>query len=657
MRCGRGARGSGPLLQLFCAALLELLLFCALNSRSIELQGSRPFPSIQLSTKFDRLNSDHTQNSSIPAWIITESNLSAVHRFFDSSPISPSGTYIALLLILGGENVRITELEVAEIVIYDLLLGPSSKKVIASTTAWDSQTGSHVQWGASDEALFYNIRVAEVATELHRVNMSKNANFASSKFMNLKCKGLRGVTHNIFTGISRMLDCPVYHVSPNGLFAVSPDLTKIGFTQLGYGVPSKFAKRNINAPNSDGVYLTNIRTGKCRLLSSLHNLAVVGGLDTKGTPTYGFHTKFSSDGKMIMFVVRTLHERSINFDDTVSSIEDKVFGTISSAFGYLQKSSYRTQHLFVILLNCSDIRLILSWGGNYASRSNILGNNSSTTHGPSIRGIFDGNHPNWIVNTHNISMNLVEIKKSKENYGIHRWMNKKSLKQQMLRYQAVTINVDAILTSSSSSSSSSQSHKSGALIRHHVDIEPPNEFQIEIAYPWGTGHPSYHPGGRYLLMDTYPKEIEGLRALVTSTLSAAEMNHTGTHSQRMRLDHGYVPLRLVDTVTGKEIWLAKVCSVDHLHNLTQVVPMSKLQYCAIHNVMNFYQYIVLIKSIFYTRFRLNVHWICLRTVPTRLAKRKMPGGATPIVCSAGMAIGFRSMEGHQGGTGRFSLLI
>lgn len=551
MRC---RRDSGPSWQLFCAALLELLLFFVLKSRSIELQGSRSFPSFELSSKFDRYHSSGTEKSFLPAWVITESNISAIHRFFDSSPISPSGRYIALLLILGGENVRTTELEVAEVVVYNLLLGPASKKIIASTTAWDSQTGCHIQWGASDESLFFNIRVTEVATNSDKNDVSKKAKIESSTKKNIKCRGLRGVTHNIFTAVSRMLDCPVYHVSPNGLFAVSPDLTKIGYTQLGYGVPSRFARRNSNAPNSDGVYLINIRTGKCRLLSSLHDLAVVGGLDTKETPTYGFHTKFSSDGKMIMFVVRTLHERSKNLYDTVSIIEDKVFGAISSAFGYHKKASYRTQHLFIMMRNGSDIRLILSWGGSYACQSNILGNNSSTTHRPSISGIFDGNHPNWIPNSHNISMNLVEIKSSRESDEKYRWMNKKSLNQQLLRYQVVTMNADSILASNSTD----QSHRSCHTCGHHIDDKTRSEHQIETIYPWGTGHPSYHPGGRYLLMDAYPKEIEGLRALFTSTLSVAAINQTRIQSQSVRLDHGSVPLRLVDTSTRKEIWLLKV---------------------------------------------------------------------------------------------------
>lgn len=62
-----------------------------------------------------------------------------------------------------------------------------------------------------------------------------------------------------------------------------------------------------------GIFLTDTATGNCRLLINLHDLAIVGGLDMN-TPTYGFHTKWSHDGELIMVVVRTLHTKPSFFD-------------------------------------------------------------------------------------------------------------------------------------------------------------------------------------------------------------------------------------------------------------------------------------------------------------------------------------------------------
>lgn len=564
--------------SVFWVILSELSLLVTLESWSTDFYGNRSSHLQHLRSKFHRLKGGGSEKSTIPVWVITESNVSAVHRFFDSSPISPSGRYIALLLIHGGESIRSTEQELAQIVVYNLQLGPSSKKVIASTTAWDSQTGSHIQWGATDEALFYNIRMIDSMTYAEGCQ-TRRSNKEFSSTLDIKCKGLRGVAHNIFSGIARMLDCPVYHVSPDGLFAVSPDLTKIRFTQLGYGIPSSTAKRNINAPKNDGVYLTNISTGKCRLLSSLHDLAVAGGLDVKGTPTYGFHTKISSDGKIIMIVVRTLHGEPKKLTERIHGsiftggarskhvFAEKLLSIVTSVFGYSQKSVIRTQHLFVMLRNGSNVRLILSWGGSVVRMNNGANSGSNSTGGSSIRGLFNGNHPNWVPKSHNISMNLVQVHSWKgrnvEQRGIQ-----KSLQlpmQQLLRFQVVTISVDSIMALNSSEHSR---RNCGSNDYNLVNMETSMNPHIDIVYPWGSGHPSFHPGGRYLLMDAYPKELKGLRSLSNSVLPETTMNNTKKQGQGTGLALGSAPLRLVDTFTGRERWLLKVRTDFDIHLVT-----------------------------------------------------------------------------------------
>jgi hypothetical protein len=64
------------------------------------------------------------KDSLIPTWIISDSNVSTIHRFFDSSPFSPTGRYLALTR--SSENIRVSEGSTAEIVLYDLILGSSS---------------------------------------------------------------------------------------------------------------------------------------------------------------------------------------------------------------------------------------------------------------------------------------------------------------------------------------------------------------------------------------------------------------------------------------------------------------------------------------------------------------------------------------------------
>ena len=43
---------------------------------------------------------------------------------------------------------------VGQVVVVDLRAG--SRRVVAETRGWDTQTGAHVQWGGGDHELFYN---------------------------------------------------------------------------------------------------------------------------------------------------------------------------------------------------------------------------------------------------------------------------------------------------------------------------------------------------------------------------------------------------------------------------------------------------------------------------------------------------------------------
>ena len=66
------------------------------------------------------------------------------------------------------------------------------------------------------------------------------------------------------------------------------------------------SNRNLHTPADDGLYKTDIVTGQCSIIVSLRTLAIRAGSDIESTPTYGFHSKFSSDGELVMFIERTL---------------------------------------------------------------------------------------------------------------------------------------------------------------------------------------------------------------------------------------------------------------------------------------------------------------------------------------------------------------
>lgn len=225
-----------------------------------------------------------------PAWCVTPRTDRVIHRFFDSSPISPSGRYLAVTR-LPFEDRLPRPGEPAEIVVVDLETG--EERVVDETRGWDTQLGAQTQWGASDAELLYN----DVDTTAWRPY---------------------GVCFNVATGARRALKGTIYHVSPDGRTAVSPCLQRTAMTQLGYGVwtPENVRPVNRGASADDGIYATDIATGESKLLVSLAEIVANGPSELRAEAYrhgafYGAHVKWSPTGDRLMFVLRWLPEQSL----------------------------------------------------------------------------------------------------------------------------------------------------------------------------------------------------------------------------------------------------------------------------------------------------------------------------------------------------------
>jgi hypothetical protein len=183
----------------------------------------------------------------VPVWDLTPEMPGCFHRFFDTSPLSPSGRFLGVTRY--EVEGRLPEPgEPADVMLVDMETG--SHTLVAESRGWDTQLGAQVQWGADDTQLFFN----DMDTDAWRPF---------------------GVRFNPLTRERRELDGTVYMVSFDGTRAISPCLLRTGLTQAGYGVlaPEEHVPLNHGAAADDGVYVTDTQTGECRMLVSYADIA------------------------------------------------------------------------------------------------------------------------------------------------------------------------------------------------------------------------------------------------------------------------------------------------------------------------------------------------------------------------------------------------
>jgi Tol biopolymer transport system component len=232
-----------------------------------------------LDERFPRYSRD---DPAVPTWCLTPDDTGFIHRFFNTSPISPSGRYVALTQFPQEDRLPDPG-DRAAVVLVDLLTG--ERETVAETAGWDTQMGTHLQWGSDDSELFFN----DVDTDTWRPY---------------------GVTFDPQTDTRHELDGTVYHVAPDGERVASPNLLGTRVTQDGYGVvvPEDRLPHHDEPPTDDGLFVTDVDTGEKTLLVSIAE--IVETLDLEGRDVYGpgsyygFHVQWDSTGERLLFVLR-----------------------------------------------------------------------------------------------------------------------------------------------------------------------------------------------------------------------------------------------------------------------------------------------------------------------------------------------------------------
>ena len=169
-----------------------------------------------------------------------------IHRFFDTSPISPSGRYVGLFRL--PNEVRVPQPgEAGEVVVVDLETG--KERVVAQSRGWETQMGANVQWGTTDAELYFN--------DVDPVTWTPFA-----------------VQLNPATGAQRKMGGTVFTVSPNGKLLTSYNLIASRRIQVGYGVvlPEDRTPRNVGPVANDGIFVTDVASGKSRMIASIRDI-------------------------------------------------------------------------------------------------------------------------------------------------------------------------------------------------------------------------------------------------------------------------------------------------------------------------------------------------------------------------------------------------
>lgn len=243
--------------------------------------------------------------SRVPCWCVTPNEGGFIHRFFDTSPISPSGRYLALFRFPFEDRLPEPG-EKGAVYLVDLQTG--ELKLLAETAGWETQMGANINWGGDDETLFFN----DVDTQTWQPFAWKM---------------------NPLTGAKNRMDGTVYHASPDGRFLISANMTTMRRTQPGYGVmiPLDRMRRNVGPVEDDGFYLTDTSTGKRRLLLSIKDAIErtrpalqLSEEEAACSEIYGFHSKFNPQGDRLMLSLRWFPDNGQPRWDLFSHPTDRV---------------------------------------------------------------------------------------------------------------------------------------------------------------------------------------------------------------------------------------------------------------------------------------------------------------------------------------------
>ena len=202
-------------------------------------------------------------------------------NYFGINAWSPDGRYLAVLETdINGRLVA--EGEAATIALVDLQDG-NRLIPIAKTLCWNFQEAAMFHWLPwEDGACIYN-------------------DCRDGKFVS--------VVYNWKTGAERIIPYPASAVSEDGCTAVSVNYARLRLCRPDYGYAGEGQDplRDSIWPESDGLWLVNIRTGEGKLILTVRDAAAqMTQIEDPRGLAYFCHTVLSKNAKRIFFLARTV---------------------------------------------------------------------------------------------------------------------------------------------------------------------------------------------------------------------------------------------------------------------------------------------------------------------------------------------------------------
>jgi hypothetical protein len=213
-----------------------------------------------------------------PVTVISPPGGHYMTTFFDVSPFSPSGRYVAVTLVPFINRMPIPG-DAAQICVIDLQ--EHTCTAIYQTSGWGAQLGANVQWGSDDDTLFCNDLVDGRGT---------------------------GIKISRSTGSTKVLGGPIYGVTPDRRYSFSPNIHMVNAIIPGYGVADPLfgrIRQHELASSSEGIWRTDLQTGTSDLFMSLADIVpqLDGQENLAGGKYYVFNTKVNVLGDRLFAVL------------------------------------------------------------------------------------------------------------------------------------------------------------------------------------------------------------------------------------------------------------------------------------------------------------------------------------------------------------------